>query len=224
MRLSWLRRQSGGQPVSVLALALLVVGCVFVAVAGPRYSLHARTSALRQELAALTPADRTIQVTDDWNSFASQVTGSGPAALAGSQLSESQRQLARFLTATPLPLGADQWAGLSTDPLTVTAGAPPSAKPSGVAPRLEVLYRDPLRSNVTLVAGSFPPPSSLGTTLDIADLSVFTGSSAPVPVAPDLLALAGPAAGLAVLTAVSMVAETRLLRHRDVPGLLRIGG
>jgi hypothetical protein len=31
-------------------------------------------------------------------------------------------------------------------------------------------------------------------------------------------------AGLAVLTAVAVVAETRLLRHRDVPGLLRIGG
>ena len=56
------------------------------------------------------------------------------------------------------------------------------------------------------------------------DLSVFTGSSAPVPIAPDLVALAVPAAGLAVLTAVAVVAETRLFRHRDVPGLLRIGG
>ena len=56
------------------------------------------------------------------------------------------------------------------------------------------------------------------------NLSVFTGSSAPVPIAPDLVALALPAAGLAVLTAVAVVAETRLLRHRDVPGLLRIGG
>ena len=56
------------------------------------------------------------------------------------------------------------------------------------------------------------------------NLSVFTGSSAPVPIAPDLVALAGPAAGLAVLTVVAVVAETRLLRHRDVPGLLRIGG
>jgi hypothetical protein len=56
------------------------------------------------------------------------------------------------------------------------------------------------------------------------NLSVFTGSSAPVPIAPDLVALAVPAAGLAVLTAVAVVAETQLLRHRDVPGLLRIGG
>lgn len=56
------------------------------------------------------------------------------------------------------------------------------------------------------------------------NLSVFTGSSAPVPIAPDLVALAVPAAGLVVLTVVAVVAETRLLRHRDVPGLLRIGG
>ena len=127
MRLSWLRRQFGGPPVSVLALALLVLGCVLVAVAGPRYSLHSRTRVLQQELAVLTPVDRAVQVTDDWNVFASQVTGSGPPMLDDSQLSESQHQLAHFLTATPLPLAAGQWAGLSTSPLTVTAGAPPSA-------------------------------------------------------------------------------------------------
>jgi hypothetical protein len=47
MRYSWLRRQFGGAPVSALALALLVLGCVFVAVAGPRYSLHSRNQALQ---------------------------------------------------------------------------------------------------------------------------------------------------------------------------------
>jgi putative ABC transport system permease protein len=168
MRLSWLRRQFGGPPVSVLALTLLVLGCVFVAVAGPRYSLHSRTRVLKQDLAVLTAVDRAVQVTDDWNVFASQITGSGPPMLDDSQLSESRHQLAHFLTATPLPLAAGQWASLSTNPLTVTAGAPPSAKPNGVPPRLEVIYRDPLTSNVTLVAGSFPPPSSLGSTLHIA--------------------------------------------------------
>jgi len=55
------------------------------------------------------------------------------------------------------------------------------------------------------------------------NLSVFTGSTAPVPIAPDLVALAVPAAGLALLAAVVVVAETRLLRRRGVPGLLRIG-
>jgi hypothetical protein len=42
--------------------------------------------------------------------------------------------------------------------------------------------------------------------------------------APELVALAVPAAGLGVLTVVAVVADTRVLHHRDVPGLLRIGG
>ena len=56
------------------------------------------------------------------------------------------------------------------------------------------------------------------------DLSVFTGSTAPVPIAPDLAALAVPAAGLAVLAAVAVIAETRRLRRRGVSSLLRFGG
>jgi putative ABC transport system permease protein len=168
MRLSWLRAQAGGAPASAAALALLVLCCVFIAVAGPRYSLHSRTRALQHGLAALPPVDTAVQVSDDWESFASEVTVAIPPALTDSQFSESQQQIAQFLAATPLPLGAGQWASLSTNPLTVTAGAAPSAKAGGVAPKLEVIYRDPLTSNVTLVAGSFPPPSSLGSRLDIA--------------------------------------------------------
>jgi putative ABC transport system permease protein len=205
MRLSWLRRQFGGPPVSVLALTLLVLGCVLVAVAGPRYSLHSRTRVLQQELAVLTSADQAVQVTDDWNVFANQVTGSAPPTLDESQLSESRHQLAHFLTATPLPLAAGQWAGLSTSPLTVTAGAPPSAKPSGVAPRLEVIYRDPLTSNVTLVAGSFPPPSSFGSTLDIA---VTTATAARFGLHP------GSVLRLAVNRATVPVMVTAVVRPR----------
>ena len=205
MRLSWLRRQFGGAPVSVLALTLLVLGCVFVAVAGPRYSLHSRTRVLRQDLAVLTPVDRAVEVSVDWNSFASQVSNSVPPALDDSQLSESRRQLAQFLTATPLPLGAGQWASLSTNPLTVTAGAPPSAEPSGVAPRLEVIYRDPLTSNVTLVAGSFPPPSSFGSTLDIA---VTTATAARFGLHP------GSVLKLAVDRATVPVLVTAIVRPR----------
>ena len=209
MRLSWPSRQFGGAPVSALALTLLVLGCVFVAVAGPRYSLHSRTRALQQDLAALTPVDQAVQLTDDWNSFTAQVggqtTGSGPPSLDDNQLGESQRQLAQFLRATPLPLGAGQWVGLSTSPLTVTAGVPPSAAPSGVAPRLEVIYRDPLTSNVTLVAGSFPPPGSLGSTLHIA---VTTATAARFGLHP------GSVLRLAVVSASVPVIVTAILRPR----------
>ena len=89
MRLSWLRAQVGGTTVSALALTLLVLGCVFVAVAGPRYSLHSRTRALQHELTAVTPVDRAVQVTDDWYTFANIVSPSTPPALDDSQLGES---------------------------------------------------------------------------------------------------------------------------------------
>ena len=168
MRRSWLRTQLGGTPVSALALALLVLGCVFVSVAGPRYSLHARTRALQHALAGVAPVDSAVQVSADWGSFASQVSNANPPLLEDSQLSESRQQLGQFLTRTPLPLGPGQWAGLSTNPLIVTAGAAASAQPGGISPELEVLYRDTLTSNVTLVAGSFPPAGSLGSKLRVA--------------------------------------------------------
>src|SRR5579859_3157479 len=168
MRRSWLRTQLGGTPVSALMLTLLVLGCVFVAVAGPRYSLHARTAALQHALAAVTPVDSAVQVSTDWGSFASQVSSANPPMLDDSQLAESRQQLGQFLARTPLPLGGGQWAGLSTSPLIVAAGAAASAKPGGVAPELEVTYRDALTSNVTLISGSFPAASSLGSTLHIA--------------------------------------------------------
>ena len=105
MTRSWLRAQVGGTAVSALALTLLVLGCVFVAVAGPRYSLHSRTRALQHELAAVTPVDRAVQVTDDWFTFANTVSGSTPPSLADGQLSQSRGQIAHFLATTPLPLG-----------------------------------------------------------------------------------------------------------------------
>ena len=166
MRRSWLRAQVGG--TSALALTLLVLGCVFVAVAGPRYSLHSRTRALQHELAGVTPVDRAVQVTDDWYTFANTVSQSTPPILDDSQLSESRSQIARFLAKTPLPLGPGRSAGLSTNPLIVNAGAAPRAISGGVPPELEVIYRDTLTSNVTLVAGSFPSPNTLGQTLHIA--------------------------------------------------------
>jgi putative ABC transport system permease protein len=208
MRLSWLRAQLGGTPVSALALALLVLGCVFVAVAGPRYSLHSRTQALQHDLAGLAPVETAVQVSDDWNSFTTQVTGSSPPVLGDDQFSESRSQLARFLATTSLPLGPGQWYGLATNPLIVTAGAAPSAKAAGVAPELEVIYRDTLTSNVSLVAGSFPPPGSLGSTLPIA---VTTQTAARFGLHP------GSVLKLAAVSASVPVTVTAIVRPR-MPG------
>jgi len=47
---SGLNRAVGAAAGTTLALALLVCGCVFAAMAGPALSLHARSQALHQTL------------------------------------------------------------------------------------------------------------------------------------------------------------------------------
>jgi putative ABC transport system permease protein len=54
------------------------------------------------------------------------------------------------------------------------------------------------------------------------DLSVFTGSTAAVPVSTDLLALAAPAAGAVVLVALITAAQSVLTRRRTTTGVLRL--
>ena len=161
-RIPSLRRVPGlGGPVGsaadgTLALALLVCGCVFAALAGPALSLHTRTQALNQTLAALGGA-KTVQVSDDWGDFTGPLaqTGESSPNLTETQLTESTSEIGRSLAATPLPLAAGAWAGLSTNkPLVVTSGAAATAQ-AGAPPRLEVVYRDPLTSNARLVAGTY---------------------------------------------------------------------
>ena len=161
-RIPSLRRVPGlGGPVGsaadgTLALALLVCGCVFAALAGPALSLHTRTQALDQTLAAVGGA-KTVQVSDDWGDFTGPLaqTGESSPNLTETQLTESTSEIGRSLAATPLPLAAGAWAGLSTNkPLVVTSGAAATAQ-AGAPPRLEVVYRDPLTSNARLVAGMY---------------------------------------------------------------------
>ncbi len=162
-RIPGLRRVPGlGGPVGsaadgTLALALLVCGCVFAALAGPALSLHTRTQALNQTLAALGGTTKTVQVSDDWGDFTgalAQAGGSSPN-LTETQLTESTSEIGRSLAATPLPLAAGAWAGLSTNkPLVVASGAAATAQ-AEAPPRLEVVYRDPLISNARLVAGTY---------------------------------------------------------------------
>ncbi len=58
----------------------------------------------------------------------------------------------------------------------------------------------------------------------VIDLSVFTGSSAAVPLVPDVAAVALPLAGLLVLAAVSLGIEIGAGRRRGVAASLRVGG
>jgi len=61
-------------------------------------------------------------------------------------------------------------------------------------------------------------PRVIGTAID---LSAFTGSSAPVQLQPDALALGLPAAIVVVLALGALAMEARALRRRDISGLLR---
>jgi putative ABC transport system permease protein len=54
------------------------------------------------------------------------------------------------------------------------------------------------------------------------NLSVFTGSGAPVPVRPDVLALVVPAAGAVMLVSAIAAAQSALTRRRTRTGVLRL--
>ncbi len=153
-------RTVGTAAGSALALALLTCGCVFAALAGPALSLHTRSQALHHALAGYPNTTEAVQVSADWADFIGAVRNSqygqpqpgqglGPGALP-----RSTGDIAGGLASTPLPLAGGAWAGLTTSPLTITAGAAPSAR-AGAPPQLEVVYRDPFTSYARLVAGAY---------------------------------------------------------------------
>jgi putative ABC transport system permease protein len=188
------RRRRASQH-STLALALLVCGCVFAAMAGPALSLHTRSQALHQTLAGLNGTTKSVQVSTSWADFTGQLVGSGLGSqqnLTGSELLTSTRELARGFAALPLPLGPGEWAGLTTNLLDVS-GAGPRAQAGG-KPKLEVVYRDPFTSYARVVAGSYAstaaPAGSLAVAATTATAARFglhvgsrltlTSASAPV--------------------------------------------
>ena len=70
----------GAAAGSALALALLVAGCVFAAMAGPALSLHARSQALHQTTAKLAPTVKAVQVGANWTNFVDALVNFNGAA------------------------------------------------------------------------------------------------------------------------------------------------
>jgi hypothetical protein len=68
------------------------------------------------------------------------------------------------------------------------------------------------------VACAIAMPLVIGSDID---LSAFTGTSIPVQLQPDALALGLPAVIIGVLALAALAAEARSLRRRDVSGVLR---
>ena len=161
-----LSRTVGYAAGGTLALGLLVAGCVFAGMAGPALSLHTRTQALHQTMAGLTNTTKTVQVSTDWGDFTSGLSGTNDNFDIGEgenidlgTFNLATAEMARGFAATPLPLGPGRWASLTTNTLDVL-GAGPRAQAGG-PPKVEVVYRDPLTSNVRVVAGSYASPPGL---------------------------------------------------------------
>jgi putative ABC transport system permease protein len=174
---SALAKVAGGAAGTTLALALLVCGCVFAAMAGPALSLHARSQALHQITARLAPTVKTVQIGANWTNFvdalvifsgASQNVPVVDQNLTASQLARATGEITRSLAGLPLPLGPGAWYGLSAEPAVVASGAPPSAVLGGKPPKIEVLYRNSLTGNASLVAGTYSAGREPAGTLAVA--------------------------------------------------------
>jgi putative ABC transport system permease protein len=89
------------------------------------------------------------------------------------------------------------------------------------ARRLAMLDALPLA--LIAVVGAELAGAALGPILAPAlNLSAFTGSTAAVPVRPDVLALVIPAAGVIILVSVITVAQSAFTRRRTRTGVLRL--
>ena len=195
----------GAAAGSTLALALLVCGCVFAALAGPALSQHTRTLALHQTLAGLTATTKTVQVGPNWADFTGALVqngvGTGQNMTAG-EFAETTREIGHGFAALGLPLAAGQWAGL-TRKLFIVSGAGPRTQ-TGAPPKLEVLYRDPLTSNAQLTAGTYAgaafPAGMVGVAATHADGRAVRVAPGEPPVGGD------------------PVRPGRALRHRDTCG------
>jgi len=198
-----LSRTVGTAAGSALALALLVCGCVFAALAGPALSLHTRTQALDQTVAGFASTTKTVQVTGSWGDFTGSLQAFQPGQNLGNVLPRVINEVGSGLRRTPVPLAADAWGSLGTNPIRVSAGAAASAQ-AGLPPELLVSYRTRLTGHVRLVAGTFSgaavPPGAVGvaaTTETAARFGLHPGSR---------LTLAAPS-GPATLFVTAIVTE-----------------
>ena len=130
-----------------------MLGCVFVAVGGPRESLGFRTRALQSSLATASPLIKSVAANSDYTAFT--VSFHGPVT-AGA-LASARGQLRSHLIGAGLPLApaAADWSSLTTA-FGAVGGAARSAFNGLFPPRLEIIYRDTLPTNARLSRGGLP--------------------------------------------------------------------
>jgi putative ABC transport system permease protein len=203
----------GVWPATVLAL--LVLGCVFVAMAGPRAGLTVRTRALRQTVGSVAPAGTAVLASTDSNNFkaASQTAGIPElASVSPDDVSTAKQEMYTQLASIGLPVGplSTAWASMNVPFIPVGGAGPRTRAGVGLGPKLEVLYRDTLSGQSRLVAGRYPggvPPGTHGipvavTQQSAARFGVHPGSRLTLPTP----------AGRVLTLAVSGIIQPRGLR------------
>jgi putative ABC transport system permease protein len=161
---------TGTGAAASLALAMLVLVCTFIAVAVPRASLDYRTQALQRIFRSASSAQTAVVADAD-------ITGLTGTYLGTEQLAASQDALAAGLHHQGLPLAppATQWSGLDTGSNAFSGGRPPA---TGAPPVLELMYRNALGRDTTLVAGSMPTSVTTHGTADTFQVAVTAATAA----------------------------------------------
>jgi putative ABC transport system permease protein len=133
---------TGGAAGSSLALALLVCGCVFLALAGPAISLKLRTQAMQQQISK----QGDLIADADWYQFASDDSLSPPLKM--SNFAAAAASISQSLGGI-VPLAPGAWAGLTS----TQYNAPPDFAGLRIPALFEVTYRNELTSSTQIVAG-----------------------------------------------------------------------
>lgn len=159
----------GGAIGGTLALALLVCGCVLLALTGPALSLKLRTQAMREQLASQggTFHDDLV-ATAYWPQFA---TDFDTVPLDVGPFAQSAALVARGLRRA-VPVAAGTWAALTTAPYS----APRHFAALTDRTQLELTYRTSLTAYTRLVAGTLGgtvPAKMIGVSVTTATASRF---------------------------------------------------
>jgi putative ABC transport system permease protein len=142
------------------AFMLMVLGCVFVAVALPRQDLHMQTRAWQQTLSTVPAVEKSVVASGDWSQLDSNPV-SPDYTLSATDIGTEATVLAGGLSGVPVPLAppAAEWSGI-TSAYSPVSGAARSANGSA-PPELEIAYRSALGQHSRLVAGHQPDRSSV---------------------------------------------------------------
>src|SRR5947209_6009570 len=81
-------RLTGMGAAANAALAVLVLGLVLAAAAGPRAALASRTTALRQTLSATSPLAQAMTATTTWDAVAAAMREEGNGRISGGLTAE----------------------------------------------------------------------------------------------------------------------------------------